>query len=61
MTASCSGGCGAFGNDGNEIAGLFERALRINFKNAYRWVAFAITDWSEEGRFIGPFERAFKV
>jgi uncharacterized protein (TIGR02452 family) len=39
-------GCGAFDNDGNEIAGLFDRALRNNFKGAYSRVTFAITDWS---------------
>jgi len=54
-------GRGAFGNDGNEIAGLFEHGLRIDFRGAYRRVAFTITDWSEERRFIGPFERAFKI
>lgn len=52
-------GCGAFGNDGNEIAGLFDRALRNNFKGAYRCVIFAITDWSAEKSFIGPFEACF--
>jgi uncharacterized protein (TIGR02452 family) len=35
-------GCDAFGNDANEIAGLFECALRVNFKGAYRRVIFAI-------------------
>jgi uncharacterized protein (TIGR02452 family) len=50
-------GCGAFGNDPNEIAALFERALRENFKGAYRRVVFAILDWSDEKRFIGPFQR----
>ena len=48
-------GCGAFGNDPNEIAALFERALRENFTGAYRRVVFAILDWSAEKRFIGPF------
>lgn len=48
-------GCGAFGNDGREIAGLFHRALEENFKGSYRQVVFAIVDWSRERRFIGPF------
>ncbi|HEX9146550.1 MAG TPA: TIGR02452 family protein [Candidatus Binatia bacterium] len=48
-------GCGAFGNDPNEIAALFERALGENFNGAYRRVVFAILDWSAEKRFIGPF------
>jgi uncharacterized protein (TIGR02452 family) len=50
-------GCGAFGNDPNQIAALFERALRENFKGAYRRVVFAIADGSDEKRFIGPFQR----
>jgi uncharacterized protein (TIGR02452 family) len=50
-------GCGAFGNNPNEIAMLFERALRENFKTAYRRVIFAVLDWTAEKRFIGPFER----
>jgi uncharacterized protein (TIGR02452 family) len=52
-------GCGAFGNDGHEIARLFREALSNNFKGAYRRVVFAIVDWSPERRFIGPFERTF--
>lgn len=48
-------GCGAFGNDSREIAGLFHRALVENFKGSYRQVVFAIVDWSRERRFIGPF------
>lgn len=49
-------GCGAFGNDGHQIAGLFKKALSENFKGAYRSVIFAILDWSPERRFIGPFQ-----
>jgi len=52
-------GCGAFGNDGDAMASLFCKALRQNFRGAYRKVVFAIVDWSTERRFIGPFERAF--
>jgi uncharacterized protein (TIGR02452 family) len=54
-------GCGAFGNDGREIAGLFKRALDENFKGAYKRVLFAIVDWSPEKRFIGPFCQAFEM
>jgi uncharacterized protein (TIGR02452 family) len=54
-------GCGAFGNEGHEIAELFYRALQQNFKGAYRQVVFAIVDWSRGRRFIGPFQEAFKV
>jgi uncharacterized protein (TIGR02452 family) len=52
-------GCGAFGNDGTEIAELFHRALTENFKGAYKRVIFAIVDWSPEKKFIGPFQRVF--
>jgi len=50
-------GCGAFGNDGSQIAQLFRQALRENFCGTYSQVIFAILDWSREGRFIGPFQR----
>ena len=50
-------GCGAFGNDGDVIAGLFRQALEENFRGAFDHVLFAITDWSEDERFIGPFLR----
>ena len=52
-------GCGAFGNDGNEIAKLFRRALEDNFRDVFEYVVFAVADWSEDERFIGPFNRAF--
>ncbi len=54
-------GCGAFGNDGHEIADLFHRALERNFKGSYKQVIFAIVDRSPAHRFIGPFEKAFKT
>jgi uncharacterized protein (TIGR02452 family) len=54
-------GCGAFGNDGSEIAGLFRQALADNFRGAYRRVVFAIVDGSPEQRFIRPFEAAFRI
>ena len=53
-------GCGAFGNDGREIAGLFYRTLERNFKGVYGQVVFAIVDWSRDRKFIGPFQEAFK-
>jgi uncharacterized protein (TIGR02452 family) len=52
-------GCGAFGNDGGNIASLFRKALAENFNGAYRRVIFAIVDWSPEKKFIGPFQHAF--
>jgi hypothetical protein len=48
-----------FGNDGEEIAGLFRQALGRRFHGAFARVVFAVLDWSEDRRFIGPFERAF--
>ena len=52
-------GCGAFGNDAKMIARLFKLALMENFKGAFSKVVFAITDWSPEQRFIGPFLEVF--
>lgn len=52
-------GCGAFGNDGNEIAKLFRKALTENYRGAFDYIVFAITDWSEDAKFISPFIRAF--
>jgi uncharacterized protein (TIGR02452 family) len=54
-------GCGAFGNEPSEIAGLFHKALDQNFTGAYARVVFAIVDWSPERRFIGPFQSSFKI
>ena len=53
-------GCGAFGNNGHEIAGLFHNALSNKFKGVYRRVIFAVVDWSPDRRFIGPFEEQFQ-
>jgi uncharacterized protein (TIGR02452 family) len=52
-------GCGAFENDGRVIAGLFYNALTTRFAGAFDQVVFAITDWSDDERFIGPFRRQF--
>jgi uncharacterized protein (TIGR02452 family) len=52
-------GCGAFGNDSEVIAGLFRDALTGPFEGVFAGIVFAITDWSPERRFIGPFQRAF--
>ena len=52
-------GCGAFGNDPEEIADLFKLVLAGEFRDAFEHVVFAITDWSAQRRFIGLFERAF--
>lgn len=52
-------GCGAFGNDGTLIAEIFRDCLYESFESVFKCVVFAIADWSEDRRFIGPFERAF--
>jgi len=54
-------GCGAFGNDGHEIAGLFRKALDDSYKGAYLTAIFAIVDWSTGRKYIGPFEEVFEV
>src|SRR5262245_13768552 len=46
-------GCGAFGNDVEEIAELFREALRDRFIGVFARVVFAITDWSKDQQFIG--------
>jgi hypothetical protein len=43
------------------IARLFHDALVGRFARSFSVVVFAVTDWSPERRFIGPFERAFDV
>jgi uncharacterized protein (TIGR02452 family) len=52
-------GCGVFGNDCREIAELFHEALTQPFRGTFARIEFAILDWSEEERFIGPFRTVF--
>jgi uncharacterized protein (TIGR02452 family) len=52
-------GCGVFRNDPAEIAGLFRQELRGRYCETFAHVVFAVVDWSEERRIIGPFQRAF--
>jgi uncharacterized protein (TIGR02452 family) len=52
-------GCGAFGNDPNRTAVDFREALENEFRGAFSDVVFAITDWSPERRFLGPFRDVF--
>jgi uncharacterized protein (TIGR02452 family) len=52
-------GCGAFGNDGWNIARLFQKALSEDYCGVYQRVIFAIVDWSDNQRFIGPFSNTF--
>ena len=48
-------GCGAFGRDREMMAGLFAEALAEHGGGVFDEVVFAVTDWSPERRFIGPF------
>jgi uncharacterized protein (TIGR02452 family) len=52
-------GCGAFGNDARRTAIDFRQALENDFNGAFADVVFAITDWSPERRFLGPFREVF--
>ena len=48
-------GCGAFGIESTVMAQLFHQALTTGFRGVFDHISFAITDWSEDRRFIGPF------
>ncbi len=52
-------GCGAFGNDPLQTATDFREALEGEFGGDFERVVFAITDWSRERRFLGPFRDVF--
>jgi uncharacterized protein (TIGR02452 family) len=52
-------GCGAFGNDPHRTALDFRQALENEFSGAFSEIVFAITDWSPERRFLGPFRDVF--
>jgi uncharacterized protein (TIGR02452 family) len=52
-------GCGAFGNDLQSTASDFRSALEGEFAGTFGRVVFAITDWSPERRFLGPFRAVF--
>lgn len=52
-------GCGAFGNDPGRTATDFRDALEHRFSGVFSQVVFAITDWSPERRFLGPFRDVF--
>jgi len=52
-------GCGAFGNDTVRCAADFREALENEFRGVFSKVVFAITDWSPERKFLGPFRDAF--
>ncbi len=48
-------GCGAFANDAWRTAQDFRGALEGEFAGIFSEVVFAVTDWSPERRFLGPF------
>jgi uncharacterized protein (TIGR02452 family) len=52
-------GCGAFANDVHRTALDFRTALENEFRGAFSDVVFAITDWSPERKFLGPFRDVF--
>jgi uncharacterized protein (TIGR02452 family) len=52
-------GCGAFGNDPHRTAIDFRQALENEFSGAFSDIVFAITDWSPERKFLGPFRDVF--
>jgi len=52
-------GCGAFANDPHRTATDFRQALEKDFGGAFTDVVFAITGWSPERKFLGPFREVF--
>lgn len=52
-------GCGVFRNDPEEVAELFSAALSGPFRGAFKRVVFAVLDSTDDGAFLGPFERRF--
>lgn len=52
-------GCGAFGNDPHRTAVDFRHALEGEFSETFSEIVFAITDWSPERKFLGPFRQVF--
>jgi len=47
--------CGAFANDPHRTATDFRHALEKDFSGAFSDIVFAITDWSPDRKFLGPF------
>jgi uncharacterized protein (TIGR02452 family) len=52
-------GCGAFENDPQRTANDFRQALEGDYSGTFSEIVFAITDWSPESRFLGPFRDVF--
>ena len=53
-------GCGAFHNDPATTAEDFREAIEGPFSGAFKEIVFAITDWSPERKFLGPFRTVFQ-
>ncbi len=51
-------GCGMFGNDPASTAKVFRELLEGEFLGCFGEVVFAVTDWSPERKFLGPFANA---
>jgi len=54
-------GCGAFANDPYRTAVDFRDALENDFSGTFSDIVFAITDWTPERRFLGPFRGVFSI
>jgi uncharacterized protein (TIGR02452 family) len=54
-------GCGVFKNDPEEVAEIFAAALSGPFHGAFRRVAFAVLDSTEDETQLGPFARRFRA
>jgi len=52
-------GCGVFANDPLQTAKDFHDALEGEFAGSFKRIVFAITDWSEQRRFLRPFGDVF--
>jgi len=52
-------GCGAFANDVEQVAAQFKEALHDTVTGVFGRVVFAVTDWSRDQRFLGPFGKRF--
>jgi uncharacterized protein (TIGR02452 family) len=52
-------GCGAFGNDSDQTASDFRKALEGDFSGALSDVIFAVADGSPQRKYLGPFRDVF--
>src|SRR5262245_4078790 len=52
-------GCGAFANDPHRTAIDFRQTLENDYSGVFSDIIFAITDWSSERKFLGPFRDVF--